>query len=248
MMKHNENIQIICSSLATMGLVDVGESLQEQLSHKTKDDMVAIIALVLKEMAVQKSEALAERLIKRSRMGSPSYMADLWRYEQRELDLELIEELNNLHYIREKRNLVIWGAPGTGKTWLANSIATSACKAGIRTRWVKFPVLYRELVRLKNKDSQTLESKIEYYAKFQLLCIDEFPNTDIEDNYLLQEFFDRRAISNASTLVCSQSNPEYWQHLFPIKSFGESIKGRLLQNASRLEMKGPDLRLGNTEE
>ena len=27
-MKHNENIQIICSSLATMGLVDVGESLQ----------------------------------------------------------------------------------------------------------------------------------------------------------------------------------------------------------------------------
>ena len=41
------------------------------------------------------------------------------------------------------------GAPGTGKTWLGQAIATKACEEGIRTRWTTYPVLCRELLRLK---------------------------------------------------------------------------------------------------
>lgn len=247
-MKQRENMQIICSSLEAMGLAEVSQNLLEQLSQNPKDDVLATTALVMNTMAVEKSEALTERLIRRSRMGRPRYMTDLLDLSERQLDLEYLEDLAALHFVQEQRNLAIWGPPGTGKSWIARMLATNACKAGIRTRWVDFPVLYRELVRLKNKDFQTLESKIAYYAKFPLLCIDEFPNAEMEENYLLQEFFDRRTREPCSTIICSQSNPAGWEHLFPIKSFGESIKGRLLQNASILETKGPDLRLFVTED
>ena len=37
--------------------------------------------------------------------------------------------------------------------------------------------------------------------------------------------------------------PSAWDALFPVKSFGQSIRGRILRNAIELEMKGPDLRL-----
>jgi DNA replication protein DnaC len=244
-MKHKENIQTICNSLTSMGLQEVGETIFNEFRANQKEDPLALVVLTIKSAAVEKSEALASRLIKRSKLGKPCYLEDLLDLDERQIDYELIEELGELHFIKDNRNLVIWGAPGTGKTWFAKALATNSCKAGIRTRWVTFPILYRELKRLKEKDSRSLESRFQYYCKFPLLCIDEFPNIEIEDNYIIQEFFDIRSEKKVSTIVCSQSNPERWEHLFPITSFGESIKGRVLQNALRLELKGPDLRLIN---
>ena len=49
----------------------------------------------------------------------------------------------------------------------------------------------RELLRLKTDDSQRLESQIRYYCGFDLLCLDEFPNYDMEDKFLMQEFFNQ---------------------------------------------------------
>ena len=100
----------------------------------------------------------------------------------------------------------------------------------------------RELLRLKTDDSQRLESRIRYYCGFDLLCLDEFPNYDIEDKFLMQEFFNQAKIAGHSIIVCGQCSPENWDSLFEVKSFAQSIRGRLLEHAYRLELKGPDLR------
>jgi len=72
------------------------------------------------------------------------------------LDLDYIRELQELHFIHDKRNLVIWGPSGTGKTWMAKALATEACMKGIRTRWVRFPDLYRQLKNLDEKGGNAL--------------------------------------------------------------------------------------------
>jgi DNA replication protein DnaC len=131
---------------------------------------------------------------------------------------------------------------------VARAIATNACKVGIRTRWITFSVLYRELERLGKKDTRSLETRFQYYAKFPFLRIDEFLNVNSEDNYIEQEFFDIRAERKVSTLVCSQSNPASWEHLFPNTSLEGSIKGRIMQSACRLEMKGTNMRLAFPED
>ena len=145
-------------------------------------------------------------------------------------------------------NILIMGAPGTGKTWMGKAIATKACQNGTRTRWITYPFLCRELMRLKGEDSQRLEARIRYYCGFDLLCIDEFPNYDIEDKFLMQEFFNQAKIAGHSTIVCGQCSPENWDSLFEVKSFAQSIRGRLLEHAYRLELKGPDLRTYNPED
>ncbi len=144
--------------------------------------------------------------------------------------------------MRAKDVAIVHGPPGTGKTWMAQALATRACQAGIRTRWVTYPFLCRELIRLKEEDSKRLEARMAYYAKFELLCIDEFPNADIDDRFIMQEFFNLRNIRGHSTIVSGQCEPRAWDSLFEIKSFAQSIRGRLLENAIVLEMKGPDLR------
>lgn len=238
-----ENIRIIGDSLNAMGLEDVAVRLSMEAYALEKEDALAALALVLKEVAVEKRQLLAERLMRNSKIGRPVYLDDLDTRAERELDLHYINELGALNFISNKQNLVIWGSPGTGKTWLAKAIATLSCEKGFRTKWISFPSLYRELKRMQQKEGMALESRFKYYSRFSLLCIDEFPNAEMDEPYLMQEFFDRITEEGNSLLVCSQSSPENWEKLFPVTSFGQSIHGRLLNKALYLKMNGPDLRL-----
>ena len=119
-----------------------------------------------------------------------------------------------LQFVFQHNNLVVWGPPGTGKTCLSKMIATSACAKGLRTRWVTFPVLYDQLLRLyRSTDGQTLDSKLAYYSRFDLLCIDEFPNVSDIDPFLVQQMFNTFSEKATSLLVCMQVLPEKMDEL-----------------------------------
>ena len=242
----SENVFAICESLRALGYGVADSKIQEALAHSS-DDPLAIVSLALKTAVTAERNAKYEKCLRISKLGNPVFLRDLFTYKVRQLDLEYIHRLGDLSFIRDRKNLIIWGAPGTGKTWMGKAIATKACQEGIRTRWITYPFLCRELMRLKGEDSQRLESKIRYYCGFDLLCIDEFPNYDIEDKFLMQEFFNQAKIAGHSTIVCGQCSPENWDSLFEVKSFAQSIRGRLLEHAYRLELKGPDLRTYNTD-
>ena len=98
-------------------------------------------------------------------------------------------------------------------------------------------------MRLRTEDSRRFEARLKYYSSFQLLCVDEFPNAEIEDKFIMQEFFNVRTLTDHSTIVSGQCEPRNWDSLFEVKSFAQSIRGRLLERAHVLEMKDPDLRM-----
>lgn len=241
-MRPSDTILKICSSLQSLGFEDASAKIQEAV-QSSSDDPLSVVSLALKEAVLTEKNTKYEKCLRISKMGEPVDLDDLLPYKVRQLDLEYIQHLGNLGFVREGKNLVIWGAPGTGKTWMGKALATKACQEGIRTRWVTYPFLCRELTRLKETNSSFLEARIRYYSKFSLLCIDEFPNYDLEDKFLMQEFFNQIKLAGHSTIVCGQCSPENWDSLFEVKSFAQSIRGRILERSHRLELKGPDLRL-----
>ena len=237
----HESVREICESLQVLGYGSASDKIQEALK-RSMDDPLALVSLALSTAVTTEKNAKYDTCLRISKLGDPVFLRDLLTYKVRQLDLEYIHHLGNLDFVHERKNLIIWGAPGTGKTWMGKAIATKACQEGIRTRWVTYPFLCRELMRLKAEDSRKLEARIKYYCGFNLLCIDEFPNYDIEDKFLMQEFFNHAKIAGHSTLVSGQCCPDNWDSLFEVKSFAQSIRGRLLEHAYRLELKGPDLR------
>ena len=246
-MRVSPNVQKICEALKTLGYTTASEAISDALQNSF-DDPLAVVSLALDTAVTTQRNERYEKCLRISKVGDPVFLSDLLTYKVRQLDVEYINSLAELNFIRDGRNLIVWGAPGTGKTWMAKAMATKACQNGIRTRWVTYPFLCRELMRLKGEDSRRLEARIKYYCGFSLLCIDEFPNYDIEDKFLMQEFFNQAKMSGHSCIISGQCSPENWDSLFEVKSFAQSIRGRLMERAYRLELKGPDLRTYIPEE
>lgn len=213
---------------------------QEVLMCKTYEDLTAAVY----EASLKFENERTDRYIRRAKITTPHYASSLSNIPERKLDMEYIQELDSLQFVREHRNLIIWGAPGTGKSWIGKMLATSACCNGMRTRWISFPDLYDQLYRL-NSDStgQTLTSKLAYYSRFNLLCIDEFPNVSNMDEMLVQQIFNALSESDTSLLICTQCQPEKIDALFSVQGIGQSVRGRILQRAKRLHLVGPDLRM-----
>jgi hypothetical protein len=237
----SENVLKICEYLKALGYSGASDKIHEVLLH-SYDDPLAVVSLALNTAVTDEKNAKYKSCLKNSKIGDPVFLRDLLTYKVRQLDVEYIHSLGELNFIREGRNVIIWGAPGTGKTWMGKALATRACQEGLKTKWITYPVLCRELMRLKAESSQTYESRLKYYSGFRLLCIDEFPNYDVDDKFLMQEFFNHMKTAGHSIVVCGQCCPDNWDSLFEVKSFAQSIRGRLLEKAYRLELKGPDLR------
>lgn len=241
-MDTKNSILSICDSLYVLGQQKAAEDIR-MIAEKGRPSLEDLSSC-LRDHAARFSNERFERYARRAKIGNLCSFDDIIDSPDRKLDMEYICELNSLDFIRNGFNLVIWGPPGTGKSWIARMIATSACAAGLRTRWTSFPVLYDQLLRIyRNTDGQTLESKIMYYSRFDLLCIDEFPNVSEMDPFLVHQIFNTFSERGHSILLCMQCQPEKMEELLSITSIGQSIKGRILQRAKRLHLSGSDLRL-----
>ena len=202
-MDTKDNILSICDSLHVLGQQKAAEDIR-MIAEKGRPSLEDLSSC-LRDCAARFSNERFERYARRAKIGSLCSFSDIIDSPERRLDLEYISELNSLGFIRSGFNLVIWGPPGTGKSWIARMIATSACAAGLRTRWTSFPVLYDQLLRLyRNTDGQTLDSKLMYYSRFDLLCIDEFPNVSEMDPFLVQQMFNTFSERGHSILLCMQ--------------------------------------------
>jgi DNA replication protein DnaC len=159
----------------------------------------------------------------------------------RELDRAQIRQLASCRWVVEHQNVLVTGATGTGKTYVACALAQQACRKGHRAIYRRATRLFSELV-LARADG-TYARVLAKIARADVLVIDDFAMTPITDNERrdLFEILDDRH-GTRSTIISSQVPPKRFHDYINESTHADAICDRLIHGAHKLVLKGPSRR------
>ena len=203
------------------------------------------LSLIVQREITWREDRRLQRLLKAAKLKvSDACVEDIdWR-ASRGLDRAMVTALAGGDWLRHGQNLLITGATGCGKTWLACALAHQAARSG-------FSVLYTRAVRLFDElqvahGDGSFARRLSQLAKLDLLLIDDFAISPIDAgqrNDLLELLDDR--VGSRSTLITSQLPVKAWHTYLDDPTLADAILDRVVHSSHKIELKGRSLRENN---
>ena len=163
---------------------------------------------------------------------------------KRRLDKSVIAQLSTCRWVAEAQHVVITGATGTGKSYVACALAHQACRKGHRALYRRSPKLFQEL-RLARADG-THPRLMTRLARMNVLVIDDFGTgtlSDADRQDLLEILDDRYDVG--SVIVAGQLPTKGWHEYIGDPTLADAICDRVLHRAHQLTLHGPSRRKDN---
>lgn len=160
---------------------------------------------------------------------------------KRKLEKTVIRQLATCTWVEAHQNIIITGATGSGKTFIACALAQQACRKGYRALYRRVPRLFHELA-LVHADG-TYPRFLAKLARIDVLVLDDWglvPLGDTERRDLLEIIEDR--YGNRSTILTSQLPSKSWHDHVGDPTIADAICDRLLHNAHKIDLKGESRR------
>lgn len=205
-------------------------------------DFDARLALLVDAEILSRENRKLTRYLKEAKLRIPQACLENIEYApRRELDRALVRQLATGRWILEHRNVLITGATGVGKTYLACALGQQACRQGYRTLYRRLPRLFQELA-LARADG-TYATLLGRLARLDCLIIDDWglgTPTDVQRQDLLEVIEDRDAAR--STVITSQLPRDDWHVFLGDPTVADAVIDRLVHNAYTITPKGPSRR------
>ena len=221
---------------------------QATSSAASELDFDARLAMLVQREIDWRDGKRLNRLLKAARLKvSSACIEDInWR-ASRGLDRGVVTQLAGCNWVRQGHTVLITGATGLGKTWLACALAQQAARSGFSVLYVRAPRLLDEL-HVAHGDG-SFGRRLAQLARIDVLLIDDFaiaPISASERNDLLELLDDRVGIK--ATLLTSQLPVNAWHAWLNDPTLADAILDRIVHRAHRIALKGPSLRRAELSE
>lgn len=182
------------------------------------------------------------RYIRNARFSAVSATMEGIEYiEDRHLDKAKMLRFSTCRYIDENHHIILKGASGNGKTYIACALGNAACRKFKTVRYIRMPELLDELIVAKSNGE--LQKVIKAYRKVDLLILDEWLIRKLTANeaYALLEIIEARI--ERSMIFCTQYHSEGWYERINSdpnndSPISDAIIDRIINNAYSVMIEG----------
>jgi DNA replication protein DnaC len=215
------------------------QAIDEQWSY------IEFLARLLQDEVERRAQKQLALRIRRAAINTTKTLEDFDFKFNPTLNRQAVLQIASCDYIRHKRNVLICGPAGVGKTHLAQALAHEACRQG-------FDVLFTDTHKMLRhinggRADGSLDRRFQAYLRPDLLVLDDFGLKPLhppapEDMYdIIHERYERGSI-----LLTSNRAPAEWPDLFGDPLLASAGLDRLAHLAQVLVITGPSFRAQTT--
>ena len=201
------------------------------------------LGLLVDREALDRDNRRLQRNLKTAKLRAQACIEDLDFRRSRGLDRATVLSLAEAHWVEEHRDILVTGATGVGKTFLACALAQAALRHRHRALYLRVPRLLED-VRIAHADGR-LPRLLASWSHFDVLVLDDLalrPLAPQQAADLLEIIEDRH--QRRSTIVASQLPVSHWHEVLGEPTVADAILDRLVHGAYRIELQGDSFRRG----
>ena len=181
------------------------------------------------------------RLLKAACFPHPALVEEIDMDPTRGVEASLISQLSTCDFIRDGRSIIITGATGTGKSYLAIALGDRACRLGMTVAYFNMQRLLErlDLERLQGHAIRFLDR----LAKTDLLILDDFGMKKLQGQQQndFEQLVDDR-YRKKGLIITSQLPVKDWYDVIGNELIAEACLDRLVHKSVRIQLKGESLR------
>jgi DNA replication protein DnaC len=233
----------LAGQLRQLRLSGVLETLEARNRQAIDDkwSFMEFLSRILEDEVERRSQKQLHLRLRRGALNSAKTLEGFDFNFNPNLNRQQILELATCEFVRQKRNLLICGPTGVGKSHLAQAVGQEAARQGLD---VLFTSVQKMLSHLNGgRADNSWERRLNAYLRPDLLILDDFGLKSIqppgpEDLYdVINERYERGSI-----LLTSNRAPNEWSDLFLDPLLASAGLDRLLDQAEVVVMRGPSYR------
>lgn len=226
--------------LRLSGILDTLESRNQQ-AIDGKWSSVEFLSRLLQDEVERRSQKQLALRIRRAAINTTKNLEGFDFSFNPGINRQQVLDLATCNFIRQKRNVLICGPAGVGKSHLAQALTHEACRQGCAALFVN---TYRMLEHLNaGRATNTLERRLQTYLRPDVLVLDDFGLKALhppapEDLYdVINERYEKGSI-----VVTSNRAPQERPDLFGNPLLASAALDRLTHGASMLIITGSSYR------
>jgi DNA replication protein DnaC len=217
-----------------------------QLPVNQHPESHVLIAQLTESERQNRTHYKTQLYLKLSKLRYAAALEEISCSQNRNLPKEQLTQLADCSFIDRAENILITGATGSGKSFLACALGHQACVMGYKTLYLNLN-RFTEKIMVAKLDGSFVRL-LNQLEKVSLLILDDFGLAPMDQNTrlaLLQILEDR--YNKKSVMIGSQLPIAKWHEYIAEPTLADAIMDRLMSNAHRFELKGESLRKKSTK-